>query len=203
MNNSSQNYKIDINNEFHDPDLNRYIVLYSLFKNIKSGSIMSDTPPGIIGGTAISDSPDISNIINSIINRTGTGANYLTRAHVIDDIAAVDPILTASTKAAKDEIIGKMINLVALDSYFTVILAVQTIKDVGGPVGTPITINKKLSIAPGLTTPIVAELGKFDLVVNGTKYYYADEITSTLKVQALVHKKTDGSCEILSVNYIY
>ena len=209
MNSSASNYKVDLNNEFQDPDTllsNRYIVFYALFKNIKSGSSMTNTAPGIddATATAVSDA-NIGSIITGIISRTVTGATtntYKTRAQVVNDIAAVEPILTTyNSKAKKDEIIGKMINLVDFDSYYTVILVVQTIKDVGGPVGTPITINKKL---PGDTanTAITAELGKFDMVVSGGKNYYADEITSTLKVQAIVHKKIDGTCEVLNVKYI-
>jgi hypothetical protein len=201
MNSSSKNYKIDLNNEFQDPNLSSRIVLYSLFKNIKSGSAMTDTAPGITGGTVISDSPDISNIIGGIVNRSGTGTNiYKTRTHIVNDIAAVEPILTTyATKARKDEIIGKMINLIDFDSYYTVILVAQTIRDVGGS-GSSIPITKKL---PGGTTGEVnAQLGKFDLTFDGTNYFYADEITSTLKIQALIHKKIDGSCEILSVKYI-
>ena len=160
-----------------------------------------DLVNGISGGAPISDIY-IGNIINSIISRTGSGANtYLTRAQVVNDIAAVEPILTiCNTKAMKDEIIGKMINLVDFDSYYTVILVAQTIKDVGGN-GSTIPINKKLT---GDTTPTLvnAQLGKFDLTVAGSNYYYADDITSTVKVQALIHKKIDGTCEVLSVKYI-
>ena len=204
MNSSTSNYKIDLNNEYNDPALSRRIVLYSLFKNIKSGSTMLNTvaAPFTSGGTALSNT-DIGNIVDSIFNRTGTAVNaYQTRAQVVNDIiAGSSPVPGYTTKAMKDEIMGKMINLVDFDSYYTVILVVQTNKDVGGPVGTPITINKKLS---GDTTPvaITAELGKFDLKVDNGKNYYADEITSTLKVQALVHKKIDGTCEILSIKYI-
>lgn len=206
MNNSSKNYKIDLNNEFQDPVLgNRYMVLYSLFKNIKSGSTM-DLVNGITGGTAIADPLDINNIVSTgIIGRASTGTNiYKTRAHVVNDIASGPPITNYLTKALKDEILGKMINLVDFDSYFTVILVAQTIRDVGGS-GSSIPINKKL---PGDATfsTVNAELGKFDLKVVTApppdKYYYADEITSTLKVQAVVHKKIDGTCEILSIKYI-
>lgn len=194
MNTYPKNYKVDLNNKYQDAGSGSFVVIDSLLTNILSGSTLNAT--GINGGAAIS-AAEIASIRNAIIDKT-----YSTRAQLINDIALVTPISGYTTKASQDEIIGKFINLVDFDSYYTVILAVQTIKDVGGPVGTPITINKKL---PGETSAksIIAELGKFDLVVDGTKYYYADEITSTLKVQALVHKKTDGSCEILSVNYIY
>lgn len=204
MNSSTQNYKIDLNNKYQDPDLSRDIVLYALFKNIKTGCAMYDSAPGMIDGTAITDT-DIGNIVNNIVDRKGTAVNaYQTRAHVVNDITnnspGVSPIPGYATKAKMDEILGKMINLVELDSYFTVILVAQTIKDVGGS-GATIPINKK---RPGDTSPTLvnAELGKFDLVVSGTKYYYADEITSTVKIEALVHKKIDGTCEILSVKYI-
>lgn len=209
MNSSTSNYKIDLNNEYIDPSFTpaRQMVLYALFKNIKTGCAMADTAPVMTGGTAISDT-DIgdtvtaNSMICNIINRSATGVNaYQTRAHVVNDIAATTLITGYATKAMKDEIIGKTINLVDFDSYYTVILVVQTIRDVGGPAGTPIIINKKLS-GDAANTAVTAELGKFDMVVNGGKNYYADEITSTLKVQAVVHKKADGTCEILSVKYI-
>ncbi|MFA6099241.1 MAG: hypothetical protein WC808_06955 [Patescibacteria group bacterium] len=201
MNNSSRNYKIDINNEYKDMDLNRQIVLYSLFKNVTVGSKLTSVAPGITVSGLISD-VNINSIIGGITSRVGSGVNaYWTRAQAVNDMVGVAPITGYTTKAGKEEIIGKTVNLFDLDSYFTVILVAQTIKDVGGPVGSPIVINKKL---PGDVTPVPidAELGKFDLKVDNGKNYYADEITSTLKVQALVHKKSDGTCEIISVKYI-
>ncbi len=196
MNGYSKNYKIDINNRCHDAG--GYVIINSLFTNILSGSTLTSAPPGMTGGNPIS-AGNIITIKDAIINNT-----YSTRAQLVNDIATVAPISAYGTKALKDEIIGKFVNLIDFDSYYTVILVAQTIRDVGGPAGTPIVINKKL---PGdtLNTSITAELGKFDLkVVIGPpdKYYYADDITSTLKVQALIHKKIDGSCEILSVKYI-
>lgn len=196
MNGYSKNYKIDINNRYHDAG--GYVIINSLFTNILSGSTLTSAPPGMTGGNPIS-AGNIITIKDAIINNT-----YSTRAQLVNDIATVAPISAYGTKALKDEIIGKFVNLIDFDSYYTVILVAQTIRDVGGPAGTPIVINKKL---PGdtLNTSITAELGKFDLkVVIGPpdKYYYADDITSTLKVQALIHKKIDGSCEILSVKYI-
>lgn len=195
MNTYAKNYKVDLRNKYQDSGAS--VVMNALFTNVLSGSSLSTTSPYISGGAAISaaNAASISNAITMAVTP------YSTRAQIVNEIAVIAPISTYATKAQQDEIIGKTVNLVDFDSYYTVIMAVQTIKDVGGN-GTDIPINKKL---PGDTTSttVQARLGRFDKEINGTKYYFADEITSTLMVQALIHQKTDGSCEILSVNYIY
>lgn len=202
MNSYPKNYKVDISNQYKTAG-GRYAVIDALFTNILSGSSLTATAPGITGGAAIS-AADISSISGAIAPHI----DYLTRAQLINDIAAVDPVLSYTTKALKDEIIGKSVNLIDFDSYYTVILIAQTIKDVGTAGGIDI-IKKDSNGTYNFTGANQAKLGVFDCLdtgftnAKGEKIYaYADEITSTLKVQALIHKKIDGSCEILSVKYI-
>ena len=135
-------------------------VLKALLGYIRFGVPMDSTNsnPGNRGlGTILDYATDITNIVGvsptpvagSILAARNT-APFKTRAQIVRAVKLSNGSeFTQTTDAAKEEIIGKFINLTkaqASDTY-TIIAIAQTIKDVGAPstAATGITISKDLN----------------------------------------------------------
>ena len=114
----------------------------------------------------------------------------------------------ATTDAAKEELIGKIINLTELNGKvgsFTIIILAQMIKDVGGPVGSPVSISKYSgdTLTSGTQD---CEIGVFNADINdindSKKNIYYDEITAEQKIIVKGYRMIDGNIKITSFQYV-
>lgn len=198
MNGTLDNFKVNINSLYKDPDTAKYTALEALFTNIKTGCTDKSAPAATLN---MLSAADITSLVTAITNKTKT-APYTNRAQIVNDIVAVAPILNYTTDAAKEELIGKFINLTDVGGkYFYVIVLAQAIKDIGGPsAGTAdITIRKKKS--DGTVISIPTRLGQFDC--DPANNIYADEIVGEQKIRILVYlESTFNIPRILSYEYV-
>ena len=200
MNGTLDNFKVNINSLYKDPDTAKYTVLEALFTNIKTGCTDKSAPAATLN---MLSAADITSLVTVITNKTKT-APYTNRAQVVNDIVAVAPILNYTTDAAKEELIGKFINLTDVGGkYFYVIVLAQAIKDIGGPSSgtsaTDIIIRKKKS--DGTVISIPTRLGQFDCAPASN--IYADEIVGEQKIRILVYlESTFNLPRILSYEYV-
>lgn len=116
------------------------------------------------------------------------------------------------TDAKQEELIGKIINLTDITDktknfygnkirFFTIVVIAQSIKDVGG-VGVDIPINKRKNDAAKTLVPIPSQLGRFDYVLDGGVYYYADDITGEQKIKVRGYRDDTGKVTIFSYEYV-
>jgi hypothetical protein len=197
MNNKPSNYKINVCTKYRN-------ALTALFSNIYVDA--SKVTPGSHNSPAtILSSTDVGNLQSAVYSRSTTGVtSYVTRAQVVNDLSVATPISGYTTDAKKEEIIGKIVNITragAQFEYFTAIILAQAIKDVGGKTGSgkPVKIVKLDSSG----SPLPAKdcyLGTFDY--DSSKNVYYDEIVAQQKILALMRRNTDGSCDVLSLEYI-
>lgn len=138
-----------------------------------------------------------------------TAGEYDTRA-ALAKITGIDN--AGTTDAAKEEWIGKVINLTearrGLD-IFEIVIVSQAIQDVGPPVsGVPVTINKPYRDPDTHKLedpiPIISRLGEVNFArKNATSpIVVADEILAQRKIRVRGYRKPDGSVQILSIKTV-
>ena len=167
-----------------------------------------------------SDLTNSATMVNDIKTKSLT---FLTRANVVQSATLKNGTGgTQTSKRAKEEIIGKMINLtsIAQADYFTVIVLAQSIKDVG-----PGIFYKDLDM-DGICTPtstaneatLGADIDGDGVITNPTaipeqinstaagfgKYtQYADEIIAEQKIRADVYRDPlTRKCTIIKMEYV-
>ena len=114
----------------------------------------------------------------------------------------------AASDAAKEELIGKIINLTEVNGKvgsFTIIILAQMIKDVGGPVGSPVSISKYSGDT--LTSGTQGcEIGVFNADINdindSKKNIYYDEITAEQKIIVKGYRDISGVIKITNFQYV-
>ena len=130
----------------------------------------------------------------------------LTRASVVDKL--VLPV-GATTDAAKEELIGKIINLTKVGKQsgdFAIIVLSQTINDIGGPGGTSIAVYK-VPVDGSAALPVTCTIGTFDIATGSdsatwTDDAYGDEITGEQKIMVKLNSSDSGTITIKSFQYI-
>ena len=146
-------------------------VLRTLFDNIKVGSNKVD--PGS-GGTAlsVSSADNIANTIISVNGSQGSGTAFPTRASILSNPTITNLLITGTTDATKEEIIGKFINLTKAESpeEYTVIAVGEAIRDIGG--------TRFDMYGTALSTP--TDMGTYDL--------NSDEILASQKILAIIKR---------------
>ena len=160
-----------------------------------------------------SGSPTSLSVVNSAIitefDPAITAGEYDTRA-ALAKITDIDN--AGTTDAAKEEWIGKVINLTearrGLD-IFEIVIVSQAIQDVGPPVsGVPVTINKPYRDPDTHKLedpiPIISRLGEVNFArKNATSpIVVADEILAQRKIRVRGYRKPDGSVQILSIKTV-
>ncbi|MFA6658128.1 MAG: hypothetical protein WCS25_00370, partial [Victivallaceae bacterium] len=163
----------------------------------------------LLGGDA---SPSSLSTVNSEVRKdfdpsSGTG-EYDTRA-ALANVTGIDN--DGTTDAAKEEWIGKVINLTearkGLD-LFEIVIVSQAIQDVGPADGSEITINKPYRDPDTHKLedpiPIISRLGEVNFArKNATSpIVVADEILAQRKIRVRGYRKPDGSVQILSIKTV-
>ncbi len=183
------------------------------FRDLKGNTSLNLTDKSrnfneLIGTNTFDDS---SNEITDIANYINTNSTeFITRARLAakKDSLGVDctdlaKLKTGLTKAAKEEIIGKIINLTdvysGLQSFELIVLA-QAIKNVGNPDGSVITISKSYYNSTGnLQGPvnIDSQLGKINM--DSGKNTIADEILAQRKYRVKGVIESNGRVKIINI----
>ena len=166
----------------------------------------------LVSGTELHSTDDIPVISEAIKDKYESTVNperRLTRASVVDKLLLPmpSPAISVDTDAKQEELIGKIVNLTKVGrqtGHFIVIVLAQTIKDVGGPLGTPIKIHK---YADDETTNDTqdCEIGVFNAGIdlnNPEQSIYYDEITSEQKIMLKGRVLGGGKIKILSFQYV-
>ena len=215
MTSATETYgKVNVNSSIDD-------ALKALFEKMRVGSnIGSSEGPGTLLKADASNADEVTSGIAQILatafetnsgGETDSTKHFYTRAQVLRDTDGVSELhdntlgLSQTTDATQEELIGKFINLSTaveqLPDQFTVIIAAQAIKDIGGGG----TVNKDLnhdgSIADFNESTIGLDInGDGDALDNitetipsvqtGTYDQYADEILGTKKILATVRRDT-------------
>ena len=195
-------------------------VLKALFFAVKYGSKPGDYPSSY-GGAQIADSQadKLASACRTYIssNPFKTRAMIANAPRITSDTNDGQLTLGRTTKSSLEEILGKTVNLMKVGSadYFTVVVLAQTLKDVGGPYGTGITLNKDLNgdgtiattsisnVDPGALTGTTrtnvlesksCQLGVYD--------FGFDEILAEQKVIAVFKKNASGYWRIVRFEYV-
>ena len=198
--------------------------LEALFSQIRLGCIIDDTMT--VSSIASGGSPTAPPVLTGdqeeyfakkVMDKyklTSNPETRRTRASVVDilslpDASAPPAGITATTDAAQEELIGKIVNLTELSgklSGFTVIILAQTIKDVGGTSTAPISITKYSNDGTSDSDARSCELGVFDAKINdpddSNKNIYYDEITAEQKLLARCYRAVDGTIKVTSIKYV-
>ena len=157
-------------------------------------------------GTSIdtySPSVDYTTMVTQIMSWFATPDATKTRASVA---AKLTLPVGATTDAAQEELIGKIINLTKVNqsggSSFNIIVLSQAIKDVGTSSG--ISITKSSMDGSTTATKPLCKIGEFDADTsdsNSDKHVYFDEITGEKKI--LVKANNGGDkIKVTSFKYI-
>ncbi len=128
-----------------------------------------------------------------------------TRAGVVGELVLPSG---AANDAAKEELIGKIVNLTSVNGKvdsFTIVILAQMIKDVGGPPGNPFNVVKYSG--DGSTSGVKGcEISVFDADINdindSKKNIYYDEITAEQKIIVKGYRTVDGNIKITSFQYV-
>ncbi|MFA6292941.1 MAG: hypothetical protein WC637_14220 [Victivallales bacterium] len=180
-------------------------------------------------GTAISN-PDVKAIVVDIKTRVSTPSTaFKTRAGVVAQNSTLinrTEQVALATDRAKEEIIGKTINLttVAPSGYFTIFIIAQSIKDVGpGTFSKDLDMNGIISNPPPLGSPgegasevilgtdingdgDMTDTGIAETITKtafGSYKQYADEITAEQKIRADVYRNPQtGKYTIIRMEYL-
>ena len=195
----------------------------ALFSKIKLGCTINsnmDASSIASGGTPSELTNDqITYFKDKVITKyqsTAAPDTKRTRASVVDILALPDASappastgIAAVSDAAQEELIGKIVNLTEVSgklSGFTVIILAQTIKDIGGTSGNPVSITKYSNDGTSDSDTRSCEIGIFDAKINdpddSNKNIYYDEITAEQKILARCYRAIDGTIKVTSIKYI-
>jgi hypothetical protein len=195
-------------------------VFSALFDRIKLNCSRHDLA-GVTSGKAISSLPTAEGNVPVVVGALRSFIPHLTtRASVINagmtngndnvshGILSSGVLGYQRNDAAKEEIIGKIINLVEAGKkteYFKLLILAQAINDIGGSNGKSIKIVKRFKDSSRYV--FEAKIGQFDIAVKTVEgendIIYADEITAEQKIAVLVHRnQLTGKCSIISIEYI-
>ncbi|MFA7183432.1 MAG: hypothetical protein WC082_00985 [Victivallales bacterium] len=194
-------------------------IFKALFSQIYLGCTIDSsmsTSSMAAGGTVLSITDTELNETDSVMKKFETAStDNRTRACIaekLEDIATTKG--SATTDAAQEELIGKIINLTKIGGQtgsgdYTVVIVAQTIRDIGGD-GSDINITKT-SADESATQPVPCQLGSFDIVgPTGTstldsdwkRNVYGDDITATQKIIAEISKDAEGKVTIKNLQYV-
>ena len=123
-------------------------------------------------------------------------------------------LISPSTDAGQEEIIGKTMNLLtasngALPNVIQVLVVAQTIRDIGGKGTTQVIVKQK---ANNSSIEHPCQLGQFDIEPDPTapkispdKHVYFDEITGEVKMLVTIDRNPDpgsGKLMVRKIEYL-
>ena len=152
--------------------------------------------------------PDTSTFTNlTRASIVGISTGLLGANIVVPPATTTIGFAAATTDAAQEELIGKIVNLTKVGGKvdgFTIIILAQTIKDVGGD-GFDVSMTK-YPASGSSSTKIDCRIGQFDAMIidvtDSSKNIYFDEITAEQKILVRGYRGIDGSIKITSFQYI-
>lgn len=230
INNKARSFgKVDVNmlwnNTTGNPNytVNDNDIVKALFVGLKYGQHLVDYTENSSANQITKD--NITQvIIDAMIENDDASRPFDSRAQLLhwksnpsnssDYFGNIFGLISPSTDAGQEEIIGKTMNLLtasngALPNVIQVLVVAQTIRDIGGKGTTQVIVKQK---ANNSSIEHPCQLGQFDIEPDPTapkispdKHVYFDEITGEVKMLVTIDRNPDpgsGKLMVRKIEYL-